>query len=268
MIDLPGYIWVIVFIAAVGMPALTCFGLYRGALAAGATRRSAVFTGAGAGAVLGAWIAASALLADHGVYHPASAKSLPWLVVAFAGMFVAVLLGTRVPAISRALNAPGAAARLAVPHTLRVAGIAFLIVFALGRLPAAFALPAGLGDIATGLSAPFVARQLARGDSRRHAVWFNVFGLVDLVVALSLGALTGLSTQQVLPVSPTSQALSMLPLAMIPTTAVPLLLVLHVLALRRLAAAAPRGEAEAGAKTQAPGAAAIGWRASQSSSTS
>jgi hypothetical protein len=258
MIEVPVYIWVIVFLAAVGIPAATSVGLYRGAKAAGASRRSAGTTAALAGTVFGAWLAASALLADHGVYDPASLTAVPWFVIAFAGTFVVSLAATRVPAISRALSTPGTTARLAVPHTFRVAGVAFLIVAGLGHLPLAFALPAGLGDIATGLSAPFVARRLARGEAHREAVWFNVFGLVDLVVALSMGALTGIGTQQILHVSPSSQALSLLPLAMIPTTAVPLLLALHVVALRKLATAPRTAQVSAG----------IGWRASQPSRTS
>jgi hypothetical protein len=56
---------------------------------------------------------------------------------------------------------------------------------------ALFALPAGLGDIAAGIAAPLVARRLAQGTGRRAALWFNAFGMTDLVVALTLGALTG-----------------------------------------------------------------------------
>jgi hypothetical protein len=44
--------------------------------------------------------------------------------------------------------------RLELPHTPRVAGVAFLLYMALGHLPALFALPAGLGDIAAGIAAP------------------------------------------------------------------------------------------------------------------
>src|SRR5512133_1835713 len=56
-----------------------------------------------------------------------------------------------------------------------------------GALPAAFAWPAAVGDMATGLAAPFVAWELARGRGRRLAVGFNVFGLADLIDAATLG---------------------------------------------------------------------------------
>jgi len=38
--------------------------------------------------------------------------------------------------------------------------VAFLIMMALGHLPALFALPAGLGGIAAGMAAPLVAYNL------------------------------------------------------------------------------------------------------------
>jgi hypothetical protein len=77
---------------------------------------------------------------------------------------VAALLFTRVPAVSRVLAQPDALLRLTVPHVFRlVAGVAFLVAMALGQLPAVFALPAGLGDVAIGVQAVFVARSLRRG---------------------------------------------------------------------------------------------------------
>jgi hypothetical protein len=111
-----------------------------------------------------------------------------------------------------------------LPHSFRVAGVVFLLTMALGHLPALFALPAGLGDIAAGIAAPRVARRLAQGTGRRAALWFNAFGITDLVVALALGALTGF----LLNLTPSGQPNSELPLALIPTAVVPLLLALHI----------------------------------------
>ena len=53
----------------------------------------------------------------------------------------------------------------------------FLLTMALGHLPALFALPAGLGDIAAGIAAPLVARRLAQGTGRRAALWFKKPGI-------------------------------------------------------------------------------------------
>jgi hypothetical protein len=105
-------------------------------------------------------------------------------------------------------------------------------------VPAVFALPAGLGDIAAGLAAPFVARRLARGTGHTRAMWFNLFGILDLVVALSIGFLAGLGPWQPLNVTPTTEPLSLLPLALVPTVAVPLAIALHIVSMRRLRTAA------------------------------
>ncbi len=90
--------------------------------------------------------------------------------------------------------------RLELPHSFRVfEGTAFVLMMALGHLPALFALPTGLGDIAAGIAAPLVALRLAHGTSRRAALWFNAFGMADLISALTLGALTGYALVNVTP---------------------------------------------------------------------
>jgi hypothetical protein len=137
--------------------------------------------------------------------------------------------------VARALAAPGMTSRLLRPHALRVVeGVAFLIYLALGHLPALFALPAGLGDIATSLATPLAVRRLAQGTGRRSALWFNAFGLTDLVTAMTLGALTAFGLVHV---TPTSAAILQLPLALIPTVGVPLLFALHIRSVMTLARA-------------------------------
>ena len=244
MYDLPSYVWALVLAGVIGIPASTCAVLYRGAVAAGVGRRAATAVTTTAAAVLGGWLVVSGLLARAGVYRQDPA----WLLVAFAGFLIALLLATRIPLVSRILAAPGTPARLALPHTLRVVGVLFLIVMAQGHLPAAFALPAGLGDIAVGVAAPFVARRLARAPRRAGAVTgavrFNVLGLLDLIVAVSIGFLLGPFGP--LEVTPSTEALRLLPLALIPTAAVPLAIALHIVSLRRLRTAAKPKEDRAG----------------------
>src|SRR6202795_3972984 len=45
-------------------------------------------------------------------------------------------------------------------HSWRIAGFTFLALYAAGLLPGIFALPAGLGDIAIGVTAPWAASRL------------------------------------------------------------------------------------------------------------
>ena len=179
------------------------------------------------------------MIAGHGWYHVRLGHGVPWLPIAAGGFLVLLLALSRIPVAARALSAPGIASRLELPHLFRVGGVGFLITMALGHLPALFALPAGLGDIATGLVAPFVAYQLARGAGYRAARWLNVFGMTDLIVALTLGALTGF---QLLHVTPSAAPITELPLALIPSAGVPLLFALHIISLsnlRRLGGTSP-----------------------------
>src|SRR5215207_7518771 len=208
MYDLPSYVWALVLAGVIGIPAATCAVLYRGAVAAGVGHRATTVVAVTAAAGLGSWLVVSGL--------------------------PALLLATRIPIVTRIVADPGTPMRLALPHTLRVVGVLFLIVMAQGHLPAVFALPAGLGDIAIGVAAPFVARRLARGTGRAGAVRFNVLGILDLVVAVSIAFLLF----EFVEVTPSTAPLRLLPLALIPTVAVPLAVALHIVSLRQLRTAA------------------------------
>ncbi len=229
MYDPPAYLWVITIAGPTVVAALICIVLYGGAVRADLGRRRAALLAGAAAVVFGGWVAASAVIAGHGWYH-----TLPWFPVAVTGYLGLLLALSRIPAVARALAAPGMMSRLELPHAPRVVGVIFLLYLALGHLPALFALPAGLGDIAAGIAAPLVARRLARGTGRRAALWFNAFGITDLVVGLTLGALTGF---QLLNVTPSSVPITELPLALIPTATVPLFFALHITAVSALARA-------------------------------
>jgi hypothetical protein len=224
MADFPWYVWFLVLVGVVGIPGLTAIGLYR----AGSTRGAI-----GLAVLWSAWIVTTAVLADRGAYQQLPDANRPWFGVAAGGALVALLAASTIPTVRSALTGPRGLAAMTWPQSVRVVGAAFLIAFALGQLPAVFALPAGLGDIGVGLAAPFVARRLARGD-RSGAVWFNVVGLLDLVVAVSMGALAALGPTRILAVSPSTADVGLLPLVLIPLTAVPLAFALHVVSLARL----------------------------------
>ena len=225
MYDPPGYLWAITLAGVIAIPAATCVVLYGGAVRAGLGRSRAALLAGGVAVVLGGWFTASAVIAGHGWYHARLGHQVPWLPVAVAGFLALLLALRRIPVVGRALTAPGMVSRLELPHSFRVAGAAFLLTMGLGHLPALFALPAGLGDMATGIAAPLVAYRLAQGTGRRAALWLNAFGMTDLVVALTLGALTG---YQLLHVTPSGAPITELPLALIPTAVVPLLFALHI----------------------------------------
>ena len=233
--DPPGYLWAMTIAGIIAILAATCVVLYGGAMRAGQGRRRAGLLAGGAAAVLGGWFTASAVIADHGWYHTPLGHGVPWMPVAVFGFLGLLLALGRIPVVARALRAPGMVSRLELPHSFRaVDGLAFLIIMGLGHLPALWTLPAGLGDIAAGIAAPLVARRLARGTSRRGALWFNAFGMTDLIVALTLGAVTA---YQLIHVTPSGAPISELPIAVVPTVGVPLLFAVHIASVSGLARA-------------------------------
>jgi hypothetical protein len=117
----------------------------------------------------------------------------------------------------------------------RVLGGVFLLEYFLGALPGVFALPAGLGDVAIGLTAPLVAWMIgsqARSRSGVLLVW-NALGSLDLIMAVSLGILTSRSVLGVLGGTLTSAPVTVLPLSLIPTFLVPFYMILHLITFAR-----------------------------------
>jgi hypothetical protein len=180
------------------------------------------------------WVLVTAALAAGHVYRFQDNATKPWLALGFAIPAAGLLLLARLPAARQRLSDPHVLPRLTRPHQVRVVGVVFLLAMAAGKIPAAFALPAGLGDIAVGLAAPRVIRGLHDGTGTRRAIWFNILGITDFVVAFAIAILAGPGRIQLLHVSPTTQQISMLPLVLIPTAAVPLLFALHVISLAKL----------------------------------
>jgi hypothetical protein len=122
----------------------------------------------------------------------------------------------------------------------RFGGLGFLALYAHGILPGPFAFPAGLGDMAIAVNAPWIMLGLLRhpsfATSRRYVMW-NILGIVDLMVAVSMGTLcsgffhgiTGMVT---------TGPMAQLPLVLIPAYLVPFFIMVHFTALfqaRRLA---------------------------------
>lgn len=115
----------------------------------------------------------------------------------------------------------------------RFAGLGFLALYTYGILPGVFAWPAGLGDIAIGVTAPWVVFALLRrsgfATSRVFVVW-NLFGILDLINAISTGGLNSALASGI-PGEVTTGPMAQLPLVLIPAYFVPLFLMLHLAAL-------------------------------------
>jgi hypothetical protein len=115
----------------------------------------------------------------------------------------------------------------------RWAGLGFLSLYTQKILPAVFALPAGLGDMAIGITAPWIMLALVRdpGFAARGAfIRWNLLGILDLVVAISIGTVSALFATGA-PGEISTAPMATLPLLLIPAFLVPFFLMLHITAL-------------------------------------
>jgi hypothetical protein len=184
--------------------------------------------------LLVAWFAVATATSLAGFYRPASgAPTLQYglLIPIVAG----VLLYWAWPLLRHALSTVPNEWLVGVQF-YRVLGVIFLVLYAGGRLPGIFALPAGLGDTLVGILAPAVAAAYARspeGARNRVRLW-NLLGIADLVVAVTTGFLTSPSPLQMAAFDRPSTLITVFPLSLIPVFAVPLSILLHIASLRKL----------------------------------
>jgi hypothetical protein len=185
--------------------------------------------------VLIGWLAATIVLATLGVYH-VEVTAIPTIQYGIVlPILVGIVLIWRSEAAKSILDAVPQPWLVGV-QLYRALGVIFLILYAAGTLPGLFAWPAGVGDIAIGLLAPVVGFAYARAPSKAAGLitaW-NVFGILDLVIAVTTGFMTAPSLLQPIEVQPTSDLMTVLPMVLIPVYLVPLSIVLHLASLAKL----------------------------------
>jgi hypothetical protein len=128
-------------------------------------------------------------------------------------------------------------------HVVRVLGVSFLVLEASNRLPAPFAPAAGWGDIVAGLAAipvAWIVYRQARGWRTALTVW-NLFGLADLVVAVSLGVLSSPGPLRRIFAEPGAGLMTSLPWLLVPGFLVPLLVTVHLAIFLRVIRERARG---------------------------
>lgn len=177
-------------------------------------------------AVLLAWFAAALLVGKSGLMthlQPPMPQALLLLLTA------AVLTASwAVPSIKAWVGLLSFETLVAV-HLTRFVGVYFLVLLGQGRLPRAFAIPCGWGDIAVAVGALGLlvfARPLA--TRRRFVSTWNALGLLDILfVVVTAGRLAR--------VDPLSMSeLLRLPLSLLPTFVVPLVIASHAIIFAKL----------------------------------
>lgn len=188
------------------------------------------------------WAAIAWTAAISGAFHT-GASSLPLLP---AAILLPVIVGAPLllwsKRVGQLLDAMPMTWLIAL-QLYRIFGSQWLAYWLGGVLPGLWALPAGTGDVLTGLFAVPAAIALATGtpEGRKGAILWNVFGLADFAVAITLGMIMSPGAfQLIVPVGP-SMAVDTFPNVLTPAFVVPSSILLHVLSLRQLLR---RGRAE------------------------
>ena len=181
------------------------------------------------------WFAVAWSAAINGVFHPGTTP----LPVLPSAIFLPVIIGAPLllfsQRIGQVLDAMPASWLVAL-QLYRVFGGWALAAWLGGALPGVFALPAGIGDVLTGLCALPAAIAVATGTAagRRAATLWNIFGLADFAVAITMGMITSPGPLQLIVPDVQSIGAGEYPGVLTPAFVVPSSILLHALSLRQL----------------------------------
>jgi hypothetical protein len=190
------------------------------------------------------WAAVAWTAAINGVFRT-GASPLPLLP---AAILLPVIIGAPLLLLSKRmgqlLDAMPTTWLIAL-QLYRIFGSQWLVYWLRGVLPGLWALPAGTGDVLTGLFAVPAAIALATGtaEGRKAAILWNIFGLVDFAVAITLGLIASPGPFQLVVPNGPSMAVDAFPNVLTPAFVVPSSILLHALSLRQLRRSSRAGAA-------------------------
>jgi hypothetical protein len=186
------------------------------------------------------WLVAASAIGSAGVYRylPRPALQVTILVLTAALLF----FYTKWRSFREFVRGLPLRALILLHATRGVVGLYFLLLQREGKLPWAFAVPGGIGDIAVAaLAIGLVCLPLRTATGRRAALIWNALGLIDILCVVATAATLGIR-------EPMSMlALTLPPLVLLPTFLVPLIIASHVILFDRLAKPAePQAQARGG----------------------
>ncbi|MCX5233368.1 hypothetical protein [Streptomyces sp. NBC_00233] len=185
------------------------------------------------GLFLGVWLALAIALSGTDFFLPDTSRTVPTIATTGIPLVLGAIALFSIPAVWRVLSAIPLSTLIGV-QVYRALGLVFVLLWATGWLPPAFALPAGLGDVAVGIAAPWVAHRVRTGAPNAALIarlWI-LAGVLDLVLSITLGMLTSPGPLNLLAKGAPNEMITSFPLVLIPAFAVPLFLLLHLVAWR------------------------------------
>jgi hypothetical protein len=210
--------------------------IWTGAFRMKGSAQSRYMTAGALSTTLIAWLAIAQYIGSANMYFATTDTAVPTLLLGLAIPLIIAAAGLWLWGAIASLVSAIPLRWLVAAQVYRVGGGIFLVLWADGRLPWQFALPAGIGDVATGLLAVILAVRLAKNTAgARSAVYaWCLFGIADLAVAIAMGAMTSPGRPHLLAFETPNLLITSYPLVMVPTFAVPLALMLHGIVLWRL----------------------------------
>lgn len=165
------------------------------------------------------WLGLACMIGLTGLLERASAPAIA--VIVWTLTILVLAAAWKVGPVRRwALNV--APRWLVLFHLTRFVGFYFLVLERRGEMPAAFAIPAGWGDITVAVLAVLLLISSGARNRPLLLVW-NCLGLIDILLVVFLALRIGLQGW------PSMHALREWPLSLLPTFVVPLIIASHVL---------------------------------------
>jgi len=186
--------------------------------------------------VVGVWFLAAFIGGMKNVFYQPGLPPVTvglFLLIPIAGFTLAYVYNARVRSVVDRVPLW----LITIAHVWRFVGLGFVIGALIQVLPPQFGYPEGLGDVVAALFCLPLAFAIRRGRRsnglRRAYIAWNIFGLIDLLSAISLGILYSPSSFGVLRTDISTELMTTFPVNLIPTFFLPLFILFHMLSLKR-----------------------------------
>jgi hypothetical protein len=176
--------------------------------------------------ILGAWLAGALAVTASGLL---ARLQPPWPQLVLGLLVAAQLAAFALSHGFRAAVARIELRTLIALHMTRFVGFYFLWLHGQGRLPFAFAVPGGWGDIVVATGATLLTLGPPAFRARPVVLLWNTLGLIDIVFVVLTAARLALAD------AASMRELLAPPLGLLPTFLVPLIVSTHLLIFGRLA---------------------------------
>lgn len=184
------------------------------------------------GIVLFGWLTIITVLGTNGIFVSGPGEAPLAILISFAVTFILFSVAyLNLPAF-REYVLELDMRFLIMLHSWRMLGLGFIMLHLFDQLPALFAYLAGLGDALTAFVAVFLAYAMFSNKAgvSRNWIWrWNTFGLVDFIVAVSVGILTRADALLVPANGVNSDLMTTFPFVIIPAFLVQVFALTHII---------------------------------------